>query len=59
MDSAPRSLVERVERGELGVKTGKGFFDYDERPLEEILHERDAAMLDVFSDMKDRIYKRI
>ena len=59
VDSAPRSLTERVERGDVGVKTGKGFFDYDERPLEEILHERDAALLDVLSDMKDRIYKRI
>ena len=49
VDNGPRSLVERVERGELGVKTGKGFFDYDERPLEEILHARDTAMLDVFS----------
>jgi 3-hydroxybutyryl-CoA dehydrogenase len=59
VDSAPRSLVERVDRGEVGVKVGKGFFDYDERPLEDVLHERDAAMIDVFNDMKDRIYKRI
>jgi 3-hydroxybutyryl-CoA dehydrogenase len=59
VDDSPRSLVERVERGELGAKTGKGFFDYDERPLEEILHARDVAMLDVFSDMKDLIHKRI
>jgi 3-hydroxybutyryl-CoA dehydrogenase len=59
VDHHPRSLVERVERGESGVKTGKGFFDYEGRPLEEILQERDATLLDVFSDMKDRIYKRI
>jgi 3-hydroxybutyryl-CoA dehydrogenase len=55
----PRSLVERVERGDLGAKTGRGFFDYNGRPLEEILHERDAAMLDILGDMKERIYKRI
>lgn len=59
VDNGPRSLVERVERGELGVKTGKGFYDYDERKLEEMLHARDAALLDVFSDMKDLIYERI
>jgi 3-hydroxybutyryl-CoA dehydrogenase len=59
VDNSPRSLVERVECGELGVKSGKGFFDYDERSLEEILHTRDVAMLDVFSDMKDLIHKRI
>jgi 3-hydroxybutyryl-CoA dehydrogenase len=59
VDEEPRGLVERVERGELGVKSGKGFFDYGGRSLEEVLHERDAAMLDVFGDMKDLIYKRI
>jgi 3-hydroxybutyryl-CoA dehydrogenase len=59
VDEEPRGLVERVGRGELGVKSGKGFFDYGGRSLEEVLHERDAAMLDVFGDMKDLIYKRI
>lgn len=59
VDDQPRSLVERLERGELGAKSGKGFFDYGERPPEEVLHERDAALLDVFGDMKDLIYKRI
>ena len=59
VDNEPRSLVERVERGELGVKSGKGFFEYGGRSLEEVLHERDAAMLEVLGDMKDLIYKRI
>ena len=59
VDNGPSSLVERVERGELGVKSGKGFFDYSGRSLEEVLHERDAALLEVFSDMKDLINKRI
>jgi 3-hydroxybutyryl-CoA dehydrogenase len=59
VDNEPRSLVERVERGELGVKSGKGFFDYGGRSLEEVLQARDAAMLEVLGDMKDLIYKRI
>ena len=60
VDNAPaQPRGDGSNAAKLGVKTGKGFFDYDERPLEEVLHERDAAMLDVFSDMKDRIYKRI
>jgi len=59
VDNEPRSLVERVERGELGTKSGKGFFDYGGRSLEEVLHQRDAAMLEVLGDMKDLIYKRI
>jgi 3-hydroxybutyryl-CoA dehydrogenase len=59
VDNEPRSLVERVERGELGAKSGKGFFDYGGRSLEEVLHERDAVMLEVLGDMRDLIYKRI
>jgi 3-hydroxybutyryl-CoA dehydrogenase len=59
IDNNPRSLVERVERGELGVETGKGFFDYGDRPLEEVLKARDAALIEVFEDVKDLIYKRI
>ncbi|OFW60729.1 MAG: hypothetical protein A2133_03760 [Actinobacteria bacterium RBG_16_64_13] len=59
VDNNPRSLVELMERGELGVKTGKGFFDYSDRPLEEVLKERDAAMIKVFEDVRDLIYKRI
>ncbi len=31
IDNSPSSLVEHVENGELGVKSGKGFFDY-QRP---------------------------
>jgi 3-hydroxybutyryl-CoA dehydrogenase len=59
VDDHSSGLVERVERGDLGAKTGKGFFDYDERPLEQVLQERDAAMLDVFSEIRDLIDKRI
>lgn len=59
LDNQPRSLVELMERGDLGVKSGKGFFDYSGRPLEQVLKERDAVLLQVFEDVKDLIYKRI
>ncbi len=59
IDNNPRSLVELMERGELGVKSGKGFFDYSDRPLEQVLRERDAALIKVFEDVKDLIHKRI
>lgn len=59
IDNSPRSLSERVDRGDLGVKSGRGFFDYTDRSLEEVLKERDAALIDVFASMKDLIYKRI
>jgi 3-hydroxybutyryl-CoA dehydrogenase len=59
IDNQPKSLKELMERGDLGVKTGKGFFDYTDRPLEQVLRERDAAMIRVFEAVKDLIYKRI
>ncbi|MCE5252868.1 MAG: 3-hydroxyacyl-CoA dehydrogenase family protein [Actinomycetia bacterium] len=59
IDNNPRSLRELMEKGHLGVKTGKGFFDYSDRPLEQVLKERDAALIRVFRDVKDLIYKRI
>lgn len=59
IDNSPRSLVERVQRGDLGVKSGKGFFDYSNRTLEEVLKERDVKLLEVFNDVKGLMYKRI
>ena len=59
IDNQPKSLKELMDKGELGVKTGKGFFDYTDRPLEEVLKERDDAMIKVFEAVKDLIYKRV
>lgn len=59
IDNHPKSLVERVQRGELGVKTGKGFFDYGGKPLEEILKARDLALLEVFEGARHLISQRL
>ena len=34
-----------VSQGRLGVKTGKGFYDYGDSPIEEILRKRDVKLL--------------
>ena len=52
-DDRPRSLVERVERGELGVKSGRGFFDYGDRDLEDVLAARDDALIAAFAAAAD------
>ncbi len=59
IDNNPLSLAELIERGDLGVKTGKGFFDYSDRPLEQVLRERDIALVKVFEDVKDLINKQV
>lgn len=59
IDHAPRSLVERVERGELGVKSGKGFYDYGGRDLEDVLRERDDALLEAFAAAGDLIHRAV
>jgi 3-hydroxybutyryl-CoA dehydrogenase len=48
-EDAPRSLVDRIERGDLGVKSGRGFFDYSGRDLEDVLSERDDALIKAFA----------
>jgi 3-hydroxyacyl-CoA dehydrogenase len=59
IDNSPSSLVEHVEKGELGVKSGKGFFDYSDRDLREVLKTRDDALIEIFNESKDLIYKRV
>ena len=39
--SPPRALLERVERGELGLKAGKGAFEYAPGEAAEIVRRRD------------------
>ena len=38
-------LLEKVERKELGVKTGQGWYDYRGRTREEVLNERNRRLL--------------
>jgi 3-hydroxybutyryl-CoA dehydrogenase len=38
-------LVEKVEKGELGIKSGKGWYDYSGRTRAEVLEEKNRALL--------------
>lgn len=44
-EEASPGLGEKVERGELGVKSGKGWYDYEGRDLQDIYAERDRKLM--------------
>ena len=44
---ASDAVKERVARGELGVKTGKGFYDWSKKSWDEVRARRDGFVLDV------------
>ena len=52
IDNSPSSLVEHVDKGELGVKSGKGFFDYSDRTCGQVLKTRDDALIEVFKQSR-------
>lgn len=55
----PKALFEHVDKGELGVKTGKGFFDYEGRSAAEVSRERDKKLIEVFRATGHMIKEKI
>jgi 3-hydroxyacyl-CoA dehydrogenase len=47
-DEMPKTLAEHVEKGELGIKSGKGFYDYSDVDIEELKTKRDKQLFEVF-----------
>ncbi len=49
----PEIIEQKVKRGELGVKTGKGLYDYSGRSTEEVLRERDLKYLRILGVLEE------
>lgn len=41
----PKAITDKVAKGELGMKSGKGFYDYTELKMEDVIAERDNGFL--------------
>ena len=58
IDDRPQALYEHLDKGELGTKSGKGFYDYGGRPLAEIYKERDRYLFKIMQGMRFCLEKK-
>ena len=49
----PKTLGEHIEKGELGFKTGKGFYDYTGLDKDAVVKKRDKQLFKVFKIAKE------
>jgi 3-hydroxybutyryl-CoA dehydrogenase len=51
-DYQPKKLNLLIEKGDLGAKTGKGFFDYSGRSEADLYKERDVRLMEVLRTLE-------
>ncbi len=47
-DTMPKCMQEHLDKGELGLKSGKGFYDYTGKDVEELKAHRDKQLFEAF-----------
>jgi len=52
-DKSPDFLRDKVAAGELGIKAGKGFYEYSEEKIKQLFEGRDRKLLEIFNLQKD------
>ena len=53
LEYKPKLLYELVEKGNLGVKSGKGFYDYKGKSEAEMCHDRDVRLLKLLKILQE------
>ncbi len=53
IDYKPKKLLELARQGNLGVKAGKGFYDYRGRSEAEVCHDRDIRLLKLLKILRE------
>ena len=53
LEYKPKLLYELVEKGNLGVKSGKGFYDYKGKSEAEMCHDRDVRILKLLKILQE------
>ena len=52
LDYEYKKLQELINQGHLGVRTGRGFFDYKGKSEEELYHERDIRLIEMLRTLR-------
>ena len=53
IDYKPKKLFELFEQGHVGVKSGRGFYDYKGRSEADVCHDRDVRLLKLLTILQD------